>query len=206
MVQAVVVVPQGGDPGDGVKALLIHEADHFIHGGHADLRGGDDAGQGGAVIGRAVAALQVDHDGGVGLQGFQQIPAAGDIGLEVINVDEVAVQLLQVIGHIDGIVAFVVVNGNVGLAHGRHSHLADKLIGGHVQIQHGTLPGIDHMTLQENDAAEPGDEEQQQKNQKNDAHTAQHPLGAVGYSHRGLLNCVGAIHESPAGLSVSGDS
>ena len=193
MVQAVIVVPEGGDSGDGVKAPGVQIPDHLIHRGHADAAGNQSVRQGGAVVEGAVAALHVDENGGAGLDGFQKIPDLPQILLKIVNVDEVAVQTGQLVAQCHGVSAFVVVNGDAGVAHRGARHLADDIVGGKAGVQLGAVPGEHHIAFQKHHAAKPGDDKQQSQQRRNQSGKPEPPLGAIGQSHKLLLCFLGII-------------
>ena len=185
MVEAVVIVPEGADPGDGIEAPLLHQLDQLVHRGRGHALGADAVGEVGGIIEGAVAALQVDHDRGAHGQPLDIGPDGAQILGQVVGGDVVAVQLGQGIAQLDGVVAFVIVDGNFLVGLGRHGHLTEEVVGAVAQVQHGAVPGIDHVALGKDDPAEPKNGQGHQKHQRSEPDPVDGPPGTVGDLHKG---------------------
>ena len=188
IVQAEIVILEGADPGDGVEALAFHGVQQAGNAGDVHAGGDNTAAQLGIIVAGTLGAVHVHHDGGAGVQTLQLEDQVVDAALEHVGVDVIAIDLGHVVADVDGVGAFVKVDGHILGGSGRGGDLADDVVGGMFEIQPGTIVGEDNVALEPDYPADPADEEQQQRDQSHGAHPVQCPPGAVGDTHRLLLS------------------
>ena len=144
---AEIVIPEGGYLGDHVKALGADVLDQLVHRRHVHAGGADRTGELGGVVEGAIAALQLDHDGGSGLQAVQIRFDLIHVALEGIVVDVVAVQGCKLRGQLHRVGALVEEDGHGILRLGRGGNDTHGIQWGTAKVQGGTLPGVDHVAL-----------------------------------------------------------